>query len=105
MLDAQPVPSPHLTLTNHSLRRMAQRGIRQAALMGVLRHGRCLYVRGAQLYVVGKREVQSAAQKSLDLRHLEGIHVVCSPEGVVLTVYRNKNLNLRPRRIYRRRSA
>lgn len=49
------------------------------------------------------------AEQGADLRELEGMHVVCSPEGVILTVYRNHDLRgLKPSRRshrFRRRPA
>lgn len=82
-------------LTEHARRRMAQRGIRAAQVAATLRHGRSRDIRGACIYVVGRQEARQARTRGVDLRAVEGIHVVCSPEGVILTVYRNKELNLR----------
>ncbi len=87
--------------TDHAARRMAQRGISRKAVLRTLRHGRRVYIRGACLYAVGKREVHRSARRGVDLTALDGIHVVCS-DGVVLTVYRNRALNLRGRKRPRR---
>ena len=60
--------------------------------------GRVVYVRGAKIYVIGRKEVESFLRKGIELADFEGIHVVCSPEGVVLTTYRNRDFRgLRPR--------
>lgn len=88
-----------LKLTDHGRRRMAQRGVRPHQLTAVLSWGRRAMVRGVEIYVVGHREVRSASEQGVDLADLEGLHVVCSHNDVVLTVYRNKQLNLRDHRL------
>lgn len=82
-------------LTNHSLRRMAQRGIDVPDVLATMQYGRECYVRKARVHVIGKKEIRKAEKLGLDLRDHEGVHVVCSPEGVVMTVYRNQQLNIR----------
>ena len=57
----------------------------------MLDYGRVAYVRGAKIYVIGRKEVESFLRKGIELADFEGIHVVCSPEGVVLTTYRNRD--------------
>ena len=79
----------------HLQRRMSQRGIRDQDIERTLLYGRTEYIRRAHITVVGRREVERAARQGVDIRSLEGIHVVCTPEGVIKTVYRNKQLNLR----------
>ncbi len=83
------------SLTNHSLRRMAQRGIAIPDIQAVMAYGRKCRVRKAKVHVIGKKEVRQAEKRGVDLRDYEGVHVICSPEGVVMTVYRNQNLNIR----------
>jgi len=84
---------------------MAQRGISFDAVRTVLEFGRRAFVRGARVHVIGRREVLKASAKGANLEELNGLHVVCDPSGVVLTVYRNQELNLRDktRRSGRRR--
>jgi hypothetical protein len=84
-----------LPLTEHARRRMAQRGLSFAAVAAVLRHGRCVHARGACVYVVGRREVERASRAGVDLRALDGIHVLCAADGSILTVFRNRALALR----------
>ena len=81
--------------TGHLQRRMSQRGIRAGDIERTLLYGRTVRIRKAQITVVGRREVERAAAEGVDLRSLEGIHVVCTPDGFIKTVYRNKQLNLR----------
>jgi hypothetical protein len=68
---------------------MDGRRISTAAVAAVLAHGRAVWARGAQIYALGKREVQRAARRGLDLRPYAGLQVVCAPDGDILTVYRN----------------
>lgn len=82
-------------LTDHARLRMAQRGISFDAVRTVLELGRRAFVRGARVHVIGRLEVQKASKWGANLEGLNGVHVVCDPSGVVLTVYRNRDLNLR----------
>ncbi|GIX06318.1 MAG: hypothetical protein KatS3mg115_0721 [Candidatus Poribacteria bacterium] len=82
--------TPH-QWTAHAERRARARGIRPEDVQLVIQTGRREYCRGALLCVIGRREVARGA-----LRRLLGVHVVLCPKcGEVLTVYRNRSLNLR----------
>lgn len=87
-------------LTAHADERLNARGIRQSDVARTLEHGRFVHVRGADIYVVGRREIKLGSVQGLDIADLHGIHVVCaSDSGVVITAYRNRNLRgLRPKR-------
>lgn len=78
-----------LPLTHHARVRMDGRRISPAAVEAVLAHGRGVWIRGARVLALGHREVLAGARRGLDLRPFEGLQVVCSPEGDILTVYRN----------------
>jgi hypothetical protein len=71
---------------------MQQRGITQEMLEAVLVFGREVYGPGTVLYVVGHREVERWRREGARVEDLEGLHVVCSPSGAVLTTYRNHTL-------------
>ena len=95
-------------ITGHARMQMMARWISETALSAVIEHGRVVHVRGAKIHVIGRREVTTFLRKGVELADFEGIHVVCSPEGVVLTAYRNRDLRgLRPRgrRYHRRQMA
>ena len=84
--------------THHGRKRMTARGISETALSAVLEFGRMVYVRGAKIYVIGRKEVQSFLRKDIELADFEGIHVVCSLDGAIMTTYRNRDFRgLRPR--------
>jgi hypothetical protein len=48
-------------------------------------------------HVIGRNEVRRAAVSGVDIARFEGVHVLCGHDGGIITVYRNKNLNFRPR--------
>ena len=90
--------------TEHALKRMGKRGITIQSVFQVMSFGRVLYRRGATIFVIGKKEVQYYQRDGVDLQEHEGIHVVVSRSGNVMTVYRNRALSrLRPRRRMPRR--
>jgi hypothetical protein len=80
-------------LTKHAVYRMHSRRIAESAVVDVLAYGREVRIRGAVIYAIGKNEVGSAKKSRVDLRSREGLHVVCTSEGTVLTVYRNRNFS------------
>jgi hypothetical protein len=87
-----------LAVVRHARERMSQRGIKRAALLAVLEHGRVEHRPDALVYIVGRKEVERCRRCGLRLERYEGIHVVTSPNGTILTTYRNRALNLRPSR-------
>ncbi len=79
--------------THHARARMAGRGIRTEEVDLALSFGRVVEARGAEIFVVGRREVEKAQSLGVALEDLEGLHVVCAQHGgPVLTCYRNRNL-------------
>jgi hypothetical protein len=95
------------SLTRHAWERMSGRGLSPAAIRLVLNYGRAVHIRGATIYVVGRREVEDYRQDGIELSSAEGVQVVCTESGSILTAYRNRDLRgLRPssRRNRRRRA-
>ena len=85
-------------LTRHAWARMCGRSLSPGMVHGVIKYGRVAYVRGATIYAVGRKEVNRFGRESIDLANLEGVQVVCSNGGAVMTVYRNRDFRgLRPR--------
>jgi len=77
-------------LTQHATVRMAHRGISFETIESVIEFGRVVYTRGAMIHAIGRKEVERYQQEEdIDLSDCEGVQVVCSTEGTVLTVYRN----------------
>lgn len=99
--DRQPVRSGRFAVTGHAWKRMTQRCIPQHDVELALKHGRAFFPDGrkACYYVVGKREIQAASARKVDLRHLEGVTVVvCSRTGDIETVYRNRDFSRHAKR-------
>lgn len=80
-----------LSLTRHVLRQMQRRAIPATALDAVLDYGRVVYTRGAAIHAIGRNEIARWAVAGIDLAAYEGIQVVCTRDGTVLTTYRNRN--------------
>lgn len=89
-----------LGLTAHAIERMGVRRLSEEEIASTILYGRSVYTRGADIYVVGRREVRMHARHGVDIAPLYGIHVVCASDtGSVITAYRNKSLRgLRPKR-------
>lgn len=86
------------SLTQHGWERMSGRGLSPAAIRLVLNYGRAAHIRGATIYVIGRKEVERYGQDGIELSSAEGVQVVCTDSGSILTVYRNRDLRgLRPR--------
>lgn len=84
-------------LTEHATKRMQQRQISQDMVNMVSIYGRTIYSRGATFKVIGRKEVEAWAHRGIDLRAAEGLHVLLSGDGAVMTTYRNHNLRkIRP---------
>ena len=93
-----------LTLTHHACQRMDQRRITAADVTAAMKYGRVFYAKGAVYHILGCREIKRFLP-SVDLQHLDGVHVICTNEGVVITVYRDKGFqtkSLRDSKIPRR---
>jgi hypothetical protein len=83
--------------TLHAHHRMHARRMPDAAVQAALRYGRAVFTRGAVIHAIGRKEVQRFEQHGIELADYEGVQVVCSPTGEVITVYRNRDFRgLRP---------
>jgi hypothetical protein len=72
---------------------MYARSISVDALRSALKYGRAAWTRGGRIYAIGRKEVRYyRAHGGVDLARFEGIHVVESADGTVITVYRNRDL-------------
>ena len=82
---------PITMLTKHAKRRMEARRLPEDAVNAALDHGRIVHARGAEIYAIGRNEIARCRREGVDLSAYEGVQVVCSPDGTVLTVYKNRN--------------
>jgi len=72
---------------------MSARRISEDDIALVMTFGRVIHTRGAVIHVIGHRETVRLRQRGVNLERCEGLHVVCSPDGAVITVYRNHDLS------------
>ena len=86
-----------LRLSTHAQKRMSQRSISKQQVYTALEIGRYQWGRNALHVYVGKREIKQFKNKNyLNLLDIEGLHLICSVNGHILTCYRNrKTPNLR----------
>lgn len=78
------------SLTAHARWRMSKRGISESALTAAVYFGHIADARGAEVFSIGPKEVRLAKRQGIDLSAFEGVRVVCSMTGHVLTAYRNR---------------
>ncbi len=84
-------------MTEHAEHRMASRGISQRALKAALQYGSVRFTRKAWYYRITRLDVQKCKNQGVNIAEFEGIHVVVSPDGAVLTAYRaRKKRRLKP---------
>jgi hypothetical protein len=93
-------------LTYHAQQRMTARNLSHQAVTAALAFGRSIHTRGAEIHVIGRKEVKQYLPHGIDLSPFEGVQLVCAPDGAILTVYRNRDFRrLRPRTRLRQRCA
>lgn len=87
------VSLPPYFVSTHAMVRMQQRGIDHIQLEQALCYGRMVRAHGGtRLHVLGRREAQRHGENGLNLSGAEGVHILMSEEGTVITVYRNHEL-------------
>ncbi len=82
-------------VTRHAVERMDARRIPYFAVQVVLTYGQFSWVRGSQIFTITRRQVKRASLHGHDLAPFHGIQVVCSPNGSILTVYKNQTFSFR----------
>ncbi|NTX39165.1 hypothetical protein HUA78_32495 [Myxococcus sp. CA033] len=92
------------SLPRHAYELMITRSISRTAIEVALEFGRCVEIRGAQSFAIGRREVEKYRRDGIEPREFEGTQVVGMASGAVMTVYRNsdfRSLRTRRRRSFR----
>ena len=79
-----------LDLTIHATSRIHARRLGEDAVEAAILYGRVVQTRGADIYAIGRREVERARRQDIDLARFEGVQVVCD-HGAILTAYRNRD--------------
>jgi hypothetical protein len=89
-------------MTRHASQRSRTRRIPLSIIDAAQWYGLVRRTRGAEIYTLGWREVRYWAGMGIDLARFEGVEVVCSHGGQVITVYRNrKPASIRDRELRR----
>lgn len=83
-----------LGLSTHAYKRSIQRGIKQKTVAHILRFGRKKYQNNAIYYSVGRKEIKKYSQVCPALKEMNGMHLVMSTTGTVLTLFRNKDFSI-----------
>lgn len=83
-----------LGYTHHAQVRAAQRGFSAKQVATILRYGRKRYQAGAVYYSIGRKEIAQYAKESPLLKQMNGMHVVTSLEGAILTMFRNRDFSI-----------
>tara|TARA_R110002124_G_scaffold232843_1_gene397899 strand:+ start:426 stop:752 length:327 start_codon:yes stop_codon:yes gene_type:complete len=91
------VANESLVNSRHAKLREDQRGITEKQITLAFQYGRIIHARRATYYVVGKKEIDKHSAVEPALKEMNGIHLVVSSNGTLLTVYKNKDLRkIRP---------
>lgn len=75
----------------HAHQRAKQRGVTANKVAHLMRFGRKQHQNGAIYYSVGRKEIQRYSCYCPDLIEMNGLHLVMSLTGEIITVFRNKN--------------
>jgi len=83
---------PELTNSRHAKIREGQRGISQKQVVLAYQYGRVIHSRRAVYHVIGNKEIEKYGSIKPELKAMNGIQLVMSSNGIVLTAFRNKDL-------------
>lgn len=81
--------------TDHSIKRLCERRINEELFDTVILYGRKFYANSAEVYFVGKKEVERARKQGIDIRKAENINVIVQSNGdekIVITAFKNNSL-------------
>lgn len=79
-----------VSLTRHARKRGARRNVAPDAVEYVLEHGRMIQRTGVLFFFLGRRDIPSCDRCASWSSRLEGVIVIISREGAVITVYRDR---------------
>lgn len=83
-----------LGLSVHAYKRSFERGIKQKMIAHILRFGRKRYQNNAVYYSIGRKEIKKYAKNCSELKEMNGMHMVVSLNGVILTLFRNRDFSI-----------
>ena len=82
-----------MRLTEHAKRRANSRGISESTIELVISIGRYAYGNNAIYFWLGKKEVKKYIKIIPNITKYEGVVVVASLDGDVITTYKNRRFN------------
>lgn len=77
-------------LTDHALKRCAQRQVDSEAIELVTSYGRKIHRTGVVFYFLGRRDLPEALRRQDRYAKLEGVTLLVGQDGEVITSYRNR---------------
>ncbi len=83
---------PELTNSQHAQIREGQRGISHKQVVLAYQYGRVIHSRRAVYHVIGNKEIDKFGSIEPELKKMNGIQLVMSSNGTVLTAFKNKDL-------------
>lgn len=83
-----------LGLSVHAYKRRLQRGFQQDMIAHILRFGRKRFQNNAVYYSIGRKEIEKHSQACPDLKQMNGMHIVMSLNGTILTLFRNRDFRI-----------
>ena len=83
---------PELTNSRHAQIREGQRGISKKQVMLAYQYGRVIHSRRAVYHVIGNKEIKKYGGIVPELKNMNGVQLVVSANGTVLTAFKNKDL-------------
>lgn len=78
----------------HADKRAIQRGVKKSMVKDILSFGRKNYQNGAIYYSIGRKEIDKYQQICPALKKMNGMHVICSHSGVIITMFRNQSFKV-----------
>ena len=83
---------PELIKSQHARMREGQRGISPKQVVLAFQYGRIIHARRAVYHVIGNKEIEKYGSIEPELKVMNGVQLVMSSNGTVLTAFRNKDL-------------
>jgi hypothetical protein len=83
---------PELTNSQHAQIREGQRGISKKQVLLAYQYGRVIHARRAVYHVIGNKEIEKFDSIEPELKKMNGIQLVMSKNGTVITAFKNKDL-------------
>lgn len=75
----------------HANIRAKQRGFTPKQVATIIRFGRKNHQAGAIYYSIGHKEIKRYYKQAPFLQDMNGMHIVMSLDGTILTMFRNRN--------------